>query len=145
VLSTETKKIVVNSLINSILFYSCIVWLNTSNFKIIERVFRQASRFVFDLTRFDSVRFLICDELKWLLPKFKQQYEIFKLYFLSCLECVPAYFRDYLVSVPDNFLMTRNRCYSDKPYSTIAFYGKWSVKYQASHCWNNLILNSKCF
>jgi hypothetical protein len=37
--------------------------------------------------------------------------------------------------------MTRNRCYSDEPYSTLALYGKTSVKYQASHCWNAFILN----
>jgi hypothetical protein len=123
------------------LFYSCIVWLNHSNLKIIEGVFRQACRFVFDLNRFDSVRFLICDELKWLFPKFKQQYEILKLCFLSYHECVPAYFREYLVSVPDNYLMTRNRCYSDEPYSTLAVYGKRSVKYHASHYWNNFILS----
>jgi hypothetical protein len=141
ILSIESKKLLVNALVNSILFYSCIVWMNPSNFKIIERVFRQASRYVCNISRFDSIRLLITDELKWLFPKFRQQFELYKLCFLCNNRSVPNYFLNYLISAPDNCIITRSRCYSDEPFATLSSFGKHSVKFQASQLWNNFILN----
>jgi hypothetical protein len=62
-----------------------------------------------------------------------------------CVLCyrpsVPVYFHNYLISVPNNSLITRNRGYFDEPFSILASFGKNSVKFQASHLCNNLILN----
>jgi hypothetical protein len=140
-LSVDSKKLLVDALVNSILFYACIVWMNKSNLKIIERVFRQASRYIYNISHFDSVRFLIFDELQWLFPKFRHQYELYKLCFLCNRRSVPVYFYNYLISVPTSCLITRSRGYSDEPFATSQSFGKNSVKFQASQLWNNLILN----
>jgi hypothetical protein len=57
------------------------------------------------------------------------------------VDLFPVYFHNYLISVSNNSLVTRSRGYSDEPFSTLSSFGKYSVKFQASHLWNNLILN----
>jgi hypothetical protein len=74
-------------------------------------------------------------------PKFRHQYELYKLCFLCYRRSVPVYFHNYLISVSNFSLITRSRGYSDEPFSTLSSFGKNSVKFQASHLWNNLILN----
>jgi hypothetical protein len=140
-LNFDSKKIIVDCLINSVLFYCCIVWLNSSNFKIIERVFRQASRFVCNISHFESVSLLISDKLSWLFPKYRLDYELFKLSFLSYHSTVPVYFNNYIVPTTDS-LITRNRSYPDEPFLTLSSFGKLTIKYQATKLWNNFMLNN---
>jgi hypothetical protein len=141
-LNFHSKKLIVDCLINSVLFYCCIIWLNTSNFKIIERVFRQASRFVCDIPIFDSVSLLISEKLSWLFPKYRRDYELYKLSFLSYHSRCFLYFRNYIVPDTDNLLITRNRPYADEPFVTKSSFGKLSIRYQSTQLWNNFLLNA---
>jgi hypothetical protein len=44
--------------------------------RTVERVFRQASRFVCDIPIFDLVSLSISEKLSWLFPKYRRDYEL---------------------------------------------------------------------
>jgi hypothetical protein len=141
-LNFHSKKLIVDCLINSVLFYCCIIWLNTSHFKIVERVFRQASPFVCDIPIFDSVSLLISEKLSWLFPKYRRDYELYNISFQSYHSRCPLYFRNYIVPTTDNLLITRNKSYADEPFITQSSFGNLSIRYQSTQLWNNFLLNA---
>ncbi len=90
VLSTESKTILIDAFICSILNYSLVIWRNhisnkqTINFN---NVIRHAAIYVLNKRKFDSVKYEICNKLEWFLLKYKIMYEnvcfAFKLTYLS--------------------------------------------------------------
>jgi hypothetical protein len=145
VLSIDSKIIIVNGLIISLINFSAIAWLYPSTHKTMERILRQCARYIFGLTRYDSVKLRMSEILKWLFPKYLHQYEVLKLCFLSYRGRVPDYFNDYLTINVSEHIQTRSRCYPDNPYTTNSMYGKLAIKYIASKEWNDFLLNQPDF
>jgi hypothetical protein len=78
--------------LDKIINFSSVAWMYPPTHKIIERIIRQSARYIFALTRYDAVKILISEELKWLFPKYAHQYEVLKLCFMTVRGCVPQYF-----------------------------------------------------
>jgi hypothetical protein len=134
----DSKKIITVGLILSLINFASVAWMYPPTYKIIQRIIRQSARYIFALTRYDSVKMLISENLKWLFPKYAHQYEVLKLCFMHVRGCVPQYFNEYLAPNFNEHIQTRSRCYPDNPF-------KSAINYIASKEWNDFVLNHSDF
>jgi hypothetical protein len=145
ILSKDSKKILIEAYVLSVIKYSLISWMHPTHYKLVERIIRQCGRFIYSLSKYDSVKMIITNELKWLFPKHCHKYELLKLCFLSTRNIVPEYFMNYLVSTNTESIKTRSRSYPNEPFPTQSSYGKKAVKFMASKAWNDFLLNTPDF
>jgi len=98
ILSFDSKKILINALVNPIINYASSIWLNTSksNYKTIDKIMKRCTRFIFRMRFLDSTRNHICNKLQWLTSKYKYRFEILKHAFLFVNYQCPDYFKNYL-------------------------------------------------
>jgi hypothetical protein len=138
VLSVKCKSIIINAIIMSILNYASIVTMQTNkkNWKSIKLILKRASRFILRKRVIESEDNNINFKHKWLMPKFKHQFEIAKFAYEIVNECAPDYFSEYLDFNQFDERQTRNRTYHDRiPDSKLT---SKSIKCKAAKLWLEL-------
>ncbi len=79
-------------------------------------------------------------KLKWLLPKFKYQFEVLKLTYKITYDLCPDYFLNY-TSLDENFVLRETRRKNYKILSQSSNISPLSFKYQATTLWHELPTN----
>ena len=78
------------------IWYMCPVW-ETGSSEIIKKIdscVRNAGRFVLGLRKYDTVKYLITTDLRWLFSNYMHDYEVLKLAFDIYTGQGPPYFQD---------------------------------------------------
>jgi hypothetical protein len=79
VLSIHSKRLIIPALVLSHISYACVVWLKPNLHKETDILIKRCARYVFGLSKYDSVSDLICEDLKWLFSKYLVQHNVLKL------------------------------------------------------------------
>ena len=69
---------------------------SVSNYNAIDLIIKRCAKFVFNLSKFDSVSGLISSSLKWLFAKFLYKCDILKIAYKMYNNIGPEYFINYL-------------------------------------------------
>jgi len=98
ILSYKTKKMIVNSMVLSKLYYAACLWFDSSSHvkHKINNILRRCARFVLGKAKYDSVSHEFNNELEWLNCKYRFKFECTKLAFLFLHNMCPNNFKDFL-------------------------------------------------
>ncbi|CAL8082607.1 unnamed protein product [Orchesella dallaii] len=142
-LSFDSKKILIDALIMSVIRYACPVWLNKlsmSNKIKITRLIRNAGKFVMNKLKYDSISDEISNTLEWLMPNYLCMYEsILLTYNITFSNCKTL--KDYLDFSYLDVTSTRSNNYRIPTYKYNSNYGERTFKYQAVKLWLQLPTN----
>lgn len=136
-MSQVNRKLIVNSYVLSKIRYMSPIWgvCSASNLKKIEACIRNAGRFVLNLRKYDTVKYLISTDLSWLFPSYMHNFETLKLAFDINTASCPPYFYDYLnFNNSDSIRCTRNQSYLQTNSEIISK----SFRNKAKQLWLNL-------
>ena len=115
----------------------CPIWAvcSSADLRKVDTCVRNAGRFVLGLRKYDTVKYLISTDLKWLFPIYMFNLEILKLaYDINTGNC-PPYFYNYLCyTAQDNIRCTRNNSYIHSTSNVISK----SFFHKAKQLWLNL-------
>jgi Reverse transcriptase (RNA-dependent DNA polymerase)/Endonuclease-reverse transcriptase len=139
-LSISNRKIIVNAYVLSIINYMSIIWGTSGkgHVKAVESIIRRAGRFVLGLKKFDSVKNIITNDLKWLFPSYLYQYEVLKMAQTIVNRNCPPFFFDYLQFNNVNTINTRSKSYNYISNSPATKIGKRAFYFQGSQQWISL-------
>lgn len=141
ILCLENKIILVNALIFSVISYAICIWgnnLSSNNCVKVDNLIKQTAKYVLNKLKYDHVTTLICNDLEWLLFKYKLMYDnicmAYKMTFLSQNEAI----QNYLDFTFIESTSTRRSQYRTPNIKTTSHWGEKSFKYKSVLQWLQL-------